>query len=948
MAKDWQRTRELIAVVAVVIAGAAAVFDLSQKQTDLKQRVALLEEHMKSAAAERVLKQAHFDSFDDARKEEEELVKALEVFPSRASYSAASLDRYDPLDDSQPPENLARNLREDTQQVVNETFARRAEQLHESNASVFSDPILKEFVPRTRSIQSFLDDRIMCYKAKLQNEGTKDFHSMVIQEYLLRPNALPPFCGTSQLARAWAAKYPDSLLERDESGRSVINMMWDMLPQGSATMRKKFPQMIVIHPLLSAISDIFSYQVYYKDWFFEAGQAAIPNNTWIGTCDWAENVNATLLLGLAAAACSRSQIQAIVYCKPEAATYRNRFGRTALEEIALSAPFSSKGLARLCMSSWEFLEKFTPTAAVPNAAAQLISNYMLGGWDLHETSGLEGIFPGMDMSKRTREEEQKKQQPFVMEQLEKVIDDEAAAHILVIKSFGVTHVPKAREGFHLWVCKRLIRKCFHLDGACDDSAPSGAGIHVFPDGTAMVQMRSDLQVLLQSAEADSVFSFSPKTFLYLENWKLAPKVFQLQKSWVTTSGKTVTEIPLLHEAAMNPNCSAASYDNTGTAVETLAALYHKCNVPMTLPDDDGVSPEMAAASFGNLHAQQTIFRYVQHAEEKKHEILLLPLTRWSIPTVIFICFLTVFALAFFGCQSGEAHVHGLATRLFMRDVEHTLLKAALLFLVDFSVLYGEAIASTYSQGHLGNLTLVLNSPQNISPGAVRTVIIAICASGALLIMNDIYEVCVSFRKAGELLQDPDTQITAKDIYQDPKAPFMRCVFTFLAAGCLFLIYQSYFVKLIEMSAPARLYWMLALLVQVQMSIGRQLDVSDSRTCSEKASSLVRWALCMGKDTVQQAELWRALLTGSVNDSNEPTLKLKLGRPEVVFRLLASYISNGMFRAVILWTLPIYLAESCEKPIDFVLNASALAYIYEFDDVDEDAVYTVSADDGGGD
>lgn len=68
----------------------------------------------------------------------------------------------------------------------------------------------------------------------------------------------------------------------------------------------------------------------------------------------------------------------------------------------------------------------------------------------------------------------------------------------------------------------------------------------------------------------------------------------------------------------------------------------------------------------------------------------------------------------------------------------------------------------------------------------------------------------------------------------------------------------------------------------------------------------------------------------------------LGRVKIILRMICSYASNGIIRAVILWTLPIYMASSTASPIDFVLNASALGFIHEFDDADGSSEYTIDS------
>eukprot|EP00439_Symbiodinium_sp_Y106_P020575 s5426_g2.t1 len=53
-----------------------------------------------------------------------------------------------------------------------------------------------------------------------------------------------------------------------------------------------------------------------------------------------------------------------------------------------------------------------------------------------------------------------------------------------------------------------------------------------------------------------------------------------------------------------------------------------------------------------------------------------------------------------------------------------------------------------------------------------------------------------------------------------------------------------------------------------------------------------------------------------------------GMWEIKSRFFMSYISNGLYRAILVYTLPLWLCRG--SLVDFVLNAFALVYIVELD------------------
>merc|ERR1712039_308655 len=133
-----------------------------------------------------------------------------------------------------------------------------------------------------------------------------------------------------------------------------------------------------------------------------------------------------------------------------------------------------------------------------------------------------------------------------------------------------------------------------------------------------------------------------------------------------------------------------------------------------------------------------------------------------------------------------------------------------------------------------------------------------------------------------------------------------------------------------MNLTGRFYWLTALLVQAKLAI------AEYRT----GDTLFDWFRC-STASARNVELWAVFFEGK---SLRALDSGRIIRPpsiyEVHFRHFCSYTVNIIVRSVIIYTLPLYLSASTKQPVDFVLNACALTFIWEFDDLSENRTYKV--------
>lgn len=195
-------------------------------------------------------------------------------------------------------------------------------------------------------------------------------------------------------------------------------------------------------------------------------------------------------------------------------------------------------------------------------------------------------------------------------------------------------------------------------------------------------------------------------------------------------------------------------------------------------------------------------------------------------------------------------------------------------------------------------------------------------------------VILDFRKANDLAQGQGPvakTVTAENIYQDPKVPILTCLHTFVLSCVFVCVYWSALVQPIEMNLFSKFLWSCSLFVQYYISSKFK---EESRFLS--FASLSRWAVRL--DDQENNELWAVLLRQSKMADGAVNGQIpRLSRVEVLLRFAMCYVSNGLFRILIVYSLPVYLAASGSAS-DFALNAFAVTFISELDDLPDSVDY----------
>ena len=234
-------------------------------------------------------------------------------------------------------------------------------------------------------------------------------------------------------------------------------------------------------------------------------------------------------------------------------------------------------------------------------------------------------------------------------------------------------------------------------------------------------------------------------------------------------------------------------------------------------------------------------------------------------------------------------------------------------------------------------------------------------------------------KAGKSMagkSPPPAKAFPEDRYQDPQFHFIGCVCVFGLMTILMIIYVKIVLKPLEMDPKRMGLWLGSLLVQVKITLDDTLSPEDKRDLrhafddlrqapngqgyqpvrSEGASHessvdkqvddryealwntmhhWYRWSFCMV--TPYNQEMWHLLMYAQKGNPQEMRIQNEDGPAEgewscleIFSRFVMSYISNGLSKAIIVYTLPLWLSRG--GLTDFVLNAFATVYIVELDDV----------------
>jgi len=198
-------------------------------------------------------------------------------------------------------------------------------------------------------------------------------------------------------------------------------------------------------------------------------------------------------------------------------------------------------------------------------------------------------------------------------------------------------------------------------------------------------------------------------------------------------------------------------------------------------------------------------------------------------------------------------------------------------------------------------------------------------------------------------QDEEEEIPLRDVYQDMDTCFACCMQRFALTVVFVICYWSVCIKAQEPTLRSQTFWYLSLLVQIHFAESCSKSGKDN-TASFR--DLLRWACCA--DLPYEPQLWKLLFRSKAvtvtneEDEKEPNEKkpeedekkpnekepLKCGKFELTCRFILSYISNGLLRVIVLYTLPIFLSRTTDEK-DFALNAFAVTFIVELDNLTSD-------------
>ena len=109
---------------------------------------------------------------------------------------------------------------------------------------------------------------------------------------------------------------------------------------------------------------------------------------------------------------------------------------------------------------------------------------------------------------------------------------------------------------------------------------------------------------------------------------------------------------------------------------------------------------------------------------------------------------------------------------------------------------------------------------------------------------------------------------------------------------------------------------------------------------------LRWAFCMV--TPFHPDLWHLMMyvrqrkTRVCRKDSEAGVQRQWSCIEITSRFMMSYVSNGLYKAIIVYTLPLWLCRG--GLTDFVLNAFATVYIVELDDLKDRDAWFLPRDD----
>ena len=271
-----------------------------------------------------------------------------------------------------------------------------------------------------------------------------------------------------------------------------------------------------------------------------------------------------------------------------------------------------------------------------------------------------------------------------------------------------------------------------------------------------------------------------------------------------------------------------------------------------------------------------------------------------------------------------------------------------------------------------------------------TVKLICCFCIIVLVMFGVLDYLDARDRAGKSMAGKKQTLPApaspEDRYQDPKFHLVGCVCVFGLMTLLMFIYVKVVLKPLEMDPKRMGLWLGSLLVQVKITLEGTLSAEDQRGLQmvfdqardapgrsyrlvrsegeshegmdtnedryqplwDVAQNWYRWACCMV--TPFNQKMWHLLMYAHKRNPNGEQLRIQnedgpaegqWSSWEINCRFAMSYISNGLYKAIIVYTLPLWLSRG--GLADFVLNAFATVYIVELDDVTDGGTWKLMSE-----
>ena len=305
-----------------------------------------------------------------------------------------------------------------------------------------------------------------------------------------------------------------------------------------------------------------------------------------------------------------------------------------------------------------------------------------------------------------------------------------------------------------------------------------------------------------------------------------------------------------------------------------------------------------------------------------------------------------------------------------------------LFVLNTAFLTVPPVILTACRKHVSVFAVPHVAKWNPLPLTIKLVLVVCAIIVACFMFADatkIYEMRKDRETAPATAQDKEA--TPQDRYQDPNSPLLGCICIYLLMTFLMIIYLQTVMNPLAMDPKRVGLWLGALLVQVRFTLddntvqeevrhdGHTLrhqlmaffrshahsSESHSRDLESPCSvpepdrnvvlSWTRWASCMV--TPENSKIWMLHLdawegncrllcshepgepANMIENKDKKRQRHPWNKCQIWSRFVMSYLSNGLYKAILVYTLPLWLCRG--GLADFVLNAFALVYIVELDD-----------------